>query len=169
MFSTKNILIGLIVGFIMAGAVHTAQAGTSLAYVWHVEKVNRVVTQYVSERRCSMQQVPIYQNQIVHGGSSNGDLLGAMIFGGILGKAIGDTDQAAAAGAIFGALTQNQNGTTTQKVITGYENRSICNNVSVPTQVSNSSYIIHWKSGHRRGSFYSDSKYVVGDSVYVRN
>ena len=77
--------------------------------------------------------------------------------------------QAAAAGAIFGALTQNQNGTTTQKVITGYENRSICNNVSVPTQVSNSSYIIHWKSGHRRGSFYSDSKYVVGDSVYVRN
>ncbi len=159
-----TILIGM-----LAGCSTNVKAGTSIAYVWHVEKVNRVTTQYISERRCNLQQVPIYQNQTVHGGSSNGDLLGAMIFGGILGKALGDTDQAAAAGAVLGALAQNNNGVQTQRVITGYEQRNVCNNVNVPTQVSKSTYIIHWKSGHRRGSFYSDSKYVVGDSVYVRN
>lgn len=150
---------------LVAGLSTAAQAG-QLANVWHVETVNRTVTEYGSERRCTNQHVPIYGNTVVQG-SNNGDLLGAMILGGIFGKAIGDSDKAAAAGAVLGALTQNQNGTRTQRVITGYENRLVCNNISVPRQVNKKMYIIHWKRGHQRGSFYSDQAYSVGSGIYV--
>ena len=172
-FAWKWRIVGAVVGIIMAAPLYImmANASTELAHVWHVEQKKVLVNQYVSEKRCQIRKIPVYgehyhQHQQ---GSSAGDLLGAMVLGGIFGHAFSGNNDGAAAGAVLGALIQNDKSNNQQsgRFIAGYENREVCDYINVPRKVEKNKYIIHWKQYNKRGHFYSDKKYRVGETIYV--
>ena len=74
---------------------------------------------------CSNQKVPIYGK--VQGDADPGAVVGGAIVGGIIGKAVSDTDGGTALGAIIGGALANENQKVkTKTAIVGYENETVC-------------------------------------------
>jgi hypothetical protein len=93
-----------------------------------------------------------------------------MVLGGIFGHALSGNNDGAAAGAVLGALVQNDkaNSQSTGRYIAGYENREVCDIVTVPTSVKQYRYVVHWKKSNMRGHFYSKKQRFVGEIVKIR-
>ena len=166
-------LLGATVGLIMAAPlfIMSAKAETQSATIWHIEKATINSYEYRNEKRCFLKKVPIYgEHYYQHGqGSSNGDLLGAMILGGIFGHALSGNNDGAAAGAVLGALVQNEKGnqTSTGRHITGYETREMCDVVKIKVPVTGNRNVVHWKWNNHRGHFFSQKEWYVGQRVWV--
>ena len=74
------------------------------------EEKNVTIKKYQNQHQCSIRRIPIYSESYQQGRqNSSGDLLGAMILGGIFGHAFSGNNDGAAAGAVLGALIQNDN------------------------------------------------------------
>ena len=175
-FAWKWRIVGAFIGLIMAAPLFmmAAKASDTDLYgeVWHVEKLLVNVNKNERQQRCSIRRVPVYgEHYHQHGqGSSAGDLLGAMVLGGIFGHALSGNNDGAAAGAVLGALVQNDkaNSQSTGRYIAGYEDREVCDIVTVPTSVKEYRYVVHWKKTNMRGHFYSKKQMFVGQIVKVR-
>ena len=173
-FAWKWRIVGAFIGLIMAAPLFmmAAKADSMWAEVWHVERMLVNVNKSQNQQRCSIQRIPVYgQHYHQHGqGSSAGDLLGAMVLGGIFGHALSGNNDGAAAGAVLGALVQNDkaNSQSTGRYIAGYEDREVCDIVTVPTSVKQYRYVVHWKKSNMRGHFYSKKERFVGEIVKIR-
>ena len=196
-FAWKWRIVGAFVGIIMAAPLYImmAKAGTVAcvdqycntvispsitrvssnnsqhAEIWHVERLQISVNEYTNQRRCTIKRIPIYGESYQQGRqNSSGDLLGAMIIGGIFGHALSGNNDGAAAGAVLGALVQNDkaNSQSTGRYIAGYENREVCDIVTVPTSVKQYRYVVHWKKSNMRGHFFSKKERFVGEIVKIR-
>ena len=74
---------------------------------------------------CSNQKEPIYGK--VQGDADPGAFVGGAIVGGIIGKAVSDTDGGTALGAIIGGALANENQKAkTKTAIVGYNNETVC-------------------------------------------
>ena len=74
---------------------------------------------------CSNQKEPIYGK--VQGDADPGAVVGGAIVGGIIGKAVSDTDGGTALGAIIGGALANENQKAkTKTAIVGYNNKTVC-------------------------------------------
>jgi len=172
-FAWKWRIVGAFIGLIMAAPLFmmAAKADSMWAEVWHVERMLVNVNKSQNQQRCSIQRIPVYgQHYHQHGqGSSAGDLLGAMVLGGIFGHALSGNNDGAAAGAVLGALVQNDKANSQQsgRYIAGYEEREVCNIVTVPTTVKEYRYVVHWKKNNMRGHFFTRNKREVGEIVKV--
>ena len=175
-FAWKWRIVGAFIGLIMAAPLFmmAAKASDTDLYgeVWHVERLLVNINKNERQQRCSIRRVPVYGEYYhQHGqGSSAGDLLGAMVLGGIFGHALSGNNDGAAAGAVLGALVQNDkaNSQSTGRYIAGYENREVCDIVTVPTSVKEYRYVVHWKKTNMRGHFYSKKQRFVGEIVKIR-
>lgn len=96
-----------------------------------VTKVDTLTRSYIrktpkDERICSVEEVPVY------GEAQQGDEIGSMIIGGLLGSAVGnklsDANGGGAAGAVAGALLGRQHAkkSTQQGDIVGYRQQEVC-------------------------------------------
>lgn len=87
-----------------------------------------------AETVCRTQDVPIYETRTVNTNRNAGaDALAGMIIGGIIGKGVTGQDNGAAAGAVIGGIigaNEGQRGSTTrqERVIVGYERKTVCEN-----------------------------------------
>ena len=175
-FAWKWRIVGAFIGLIMAAPLFmmAAKASDTDLYgeVWHVERLLVNINKNERQQRCSIRRVPVYGEYYhQHGqGSSAGDLLGAMVLGGIFGHALSGNNDGAAAGAVLGALVQNDkaNSQSTGRYIAGYEDREVCDIVTVPTSVKQYRYVVHWKKSNMRGHFYSKKERFVGEIVKIR-
>ena len=182
-FAWKWRIVGALIGLIMAaplfmmaakaGGVGSVVSSEDLyGEVWHVERLLVNINKNERQQRCSIRRVPVYgEHYHQHGqGSSAGDLLGAMVLGGIFGHALSGNNDGAAAGAVLGALVQNDkaNSQSTGRYIAGYENREVCDIVTVPTSVKQYRYVVHWKKSNMRGHFFSKKERFVGEIVKIR-
>jgi len=196
-FAWKWRIVGAFVGIIMAAPLYImmAKAGTVAcvdqycntvispsitrvssnssqhAEIWHVERLQISVNEYTNQRRCTIKRIPVYGESYQQGRqNSSGDLLGAMIIGGIFGHALSGNNDGAAAGAVMGALIQNDkaNNSGTGKFIAGYEDREVCDIVRVQTPVYKDRYVVHWKWNSHRGHFISKKQWNVGQRVWVK-
>tara|TARA_B100000900_G_scaffold392361_1_gene387771 strand:+ start:250 stop:843 length:594 start_codon:yes stop_codon:yes gene_type:complete len=178
-FAWKWRIVGAFIGLIMAAPLFIMAAkadgvvSSEQVYgeVWHVERLLVNINKNERQQRCSIRKVPVYgEHYQQHGqGSSTGDLLGAMVLGGIFGHALSGNNDGAAAGAVLGALVQNDrsNNQSTGRFIAGYEDREVCDIVSVPTTVKAYRYVVHWKKRNMRGHFFSKKERFVGEIVKV--
>jgi len=178
-FAWKWRIVGAFIGLIMAAPLFMMAAKASgvtssedvYGEVWHVERLLVNINKNERQQRCSIRKVPVYgEHYQQHGqGSSTGDLLGAMVLGGIFGHALSGNNDGAAAGAVLGALVQNDrsNNQSTGRFIAGYEDREVCDIVSVPTTVKAYRYVVHWKKRNMRGHFFSKKERFVGEIVKV--
>ena len=84
-----------------------------------------------TSRECYNKEVPVYGTVQRQGDAVGGALLG-MIIGGVTGKVISGNDKGAAGGAVLGGLVGADRGSKTksERVITGYRNKRVCENVT---------------------------------------
>ena len=90
-----------------------------------------------TERVCQTVQVPVYTTR--NKGASGGDILGGLIIGGLLGKAVTGNDKGAAAGAIIGGVA-TADSKKTEQVVTGYRNELQCETVEAYDTVNRKQY-----------------------------
>ena len=171
-FAWKWRIVGAVIGLIMAAPMFmmAAKADAMWGKVWHVESAFVTVKKYQNQHQCSIRRIPIYSESYQQGRqNSSGDLLVAMIIGGIFGHAFSGNNDGAAAGAVLGALIQNDNANNsgTGRFISGYEDREVCDIVRVPTTVQEKRYVVHWKKGTMRGHFFSRKQHAVGEVVKI--
>ena len=128
-------------------------------YYW--EKSN------VPVETCQNVEVPIY-GQVQGGGASGGDVLGGALLGGILGKALTGEDNAAAFGAIVGAMTSAESKKQPQQKIVGYQTQKQC---GVFYQEENIRKIKNWRITYKWngivGQSYTYNNYSIGSRIPV--
>ena len=86
---------------------------------------DKTVFEHIPYEICSNQKKPIYGK--VQDDSDPGAVVGGAIVGGIIGKAVTDTDGGTALGAIIGGALANENQKVKIKTaIVGYDNETVC-------------------------------------------
>jgi len=128
-------------------------------YYW--EKSNQPV------ETCENVQVPIYGN--VQGqGASGGDVLSGAILGGILGKALTGEDNAAAFGAIVGAMGAAENKKQGSQKIIGYQTQKQCGVFYQEESIRKiKNYRITYEWMGIRGNSYTYNNYSIGARIPV--
>jgi len=110
---------------------NVSQAQVQDFYSYYTERVPK------TERVCKNIQVPIYETR--NKGASGGDILGGLIIGGLLGKAVTGNDKGAAAGAVIGGVA-TADSKRTEQVITGYRTDRQCDTVESYREVKRKQY-----------------------------
>jgi len=114
-------------------ATVTAAAADTVDRVKVYDHTKTIVTNVpVTETRCKIVQVPIYEDVTTQGNAAEGALLG-MILGGLAGKGVSGNDDGAAAGAVIGGIIGADKGgkPKTERRIAGYSNQERCEDVTV--------------------------------------
>ena len=141
-----------------------------------VTKVDTLTQSYIrktpkDERICSIEEVPVY------GEAQQGDEIGSMIIGGLLGSAVGnklsDANGGGAAGAVAGALLGRQHAkNSTQKGnIVGYRQQEVCQTkrVMLEEEVTKiTGYRLQVEADGRILSLEDPNPANVGDRVEIR-
>lgn len=141
-----------------------------------VTKVDTLTQSYIrktpkDERICSIEEVPVY------GEAQQGDEIGSMIIGGLLGSAVGnklsDANGGGAAGAVAGALLgrQHAKNSTQQGNIVGYRQQEVCQTkrVMLEEEVTKiTGYRLQVEADGRILSLEDPNPANVGDRVEIR-
>ena len=141
-----------------------------------VTKVDTLTQSYIrktpkDERICSIEEVPVY------GEAQQGDEIGSMIIGGLLGSAVGnklsDANGGGAAGAVAGALLgrQHAKNSTQQGNIVGYRQQEVCQTkrVMLEEKVTKiTGYRLQVEADGRILSLEDPNPANVGDRVEIR-
>ena len=141
-----------------------------------VTKVDTLTQSYIrktpkDERICSIEEVPVY------GDAQQGDEIGSMIIGGLLGSAVGnklsDANGGGAAGAVAGALLgrQHAKNSTQQGNIVGYRQQEVCQTkrVMLEEKVTKiTGYRLQVEADGRILSLEDPNPANVGDRVEIR-
>lgn len=90
-----------------------------------------------TERVCQTVQVPVYTTR--NRGASGGDILGGLIIGGLLGKAVTGNDKGAAAGAVIGGVASAEHNRS-ESVLSGYRDELQCETVETYDTVKRKKY-----------------------------
>ena len=141
-----------------------------------VTKVDTLTQSYIrktpkDERICSIEEVPVY------GEAQQGDEIGSMIIGGLLGSAVGnklsDANGGGAAGAVAGALLgrQHAKNSTQHGNIVGYRQQEVCQTkrVMLEEEVTKiTGYRLQVEADGRILSLEDPNPANVGDRVEIR-
>tara|TARA_X000001382_G_scaffold126759_1_gene113752 strand:- start:239 stop:763 length:525 start_codon:yes stop_codon:yes gene_type:complete len=155
-----------ILSLVAVGACATPAAAET-ATVTHVEPNWIEVVRTVPVKKCSVAQVPIYE-QVNGQGATGLDVLFGTLFGGLAGKALTDKDEGAVAGAVIGGVVAAEAGRSPQLRIVGYEDKEICTNRYVQrTESVPEDYTIQYDWNGYQGWGVVDDQYIVGDEIEV--
>jgi uncharacterized protein YcfJ len=100
-------------------------------YSYYTERVPE------TKRVCETVQVPVYETR--KKSADGGDVLGGMIIGGLLGKALTGNDKGAGVGAVIGGVAGAERNKTEQ-VVTGYRDELQCETVETYREVERDQY-----------------------------
>ena len=104
--------------------------------VQSIEPVYSSTNVYTPETRCRNVKVPVYGKVVSGSGASGADVLGGMVVGALLGKALTNDNNAAGVGAVMGGVVAaEQRKKTTTKVV-GYKTEQRCEVVQTVSQQS---------------------------------
>lgn len=142
-------------------------AAAETAIVTDVEPNWIEVVRDVPVTKCSIAQVPIYEN--VQGQGATGlEVLFGSVFGGLLGKAVTDKDEGAVAGAVIGGVVAAEAGRAPELRIVGYEDKEICTTRYVQrTESVPEDYTIQYDWNGYHGWGVVKDQYAVGDEIEV--
>ena len=119
---------------------------------------------------CHEEEFPVYGTKEIKRSANGGDVLAGMIIGGLLGKGVTGKDKGAAAGAVIGGVVAADKGHREfERVIVGYETKTICNNhVEYVNKSELAYYLVSYSINGHYGEFKTKKKYNIGDRIKVR-
>ena len=137
--------------------------------VQSIESVYSSTNVYTPETRCRNVQVPVYGKVLGGGGASGADVLGGMVVGALLGKALTNDNNAAGVGAVMGGVVAaEQQKKTTTKVV-GYKTEQRCEVVQTVSQQSAiKDYRIIYSWNGFTGSSLTGRYYEIGSKIQIK-
>ena len=141
------------------------------ATVVDMQESYRDVVKQVPVQSCNVVDVPIYEERVVGGGASTGDVLAGAIIGGVIGNQFGNgngKDAMTVLGAIVGADSANKKGHR-ETVIVGYKQQQQCSTVYENKTVSvRGDNIVTVRSDNgNEYQFYTTGWYKKGTVVFL--
>ena len=124
---------------------------------------------YTPETRCRDVRVPVYGKVVSGSGASGADVLGGMVVGALLGKALTNDNNAAGVGAVMGGVVAaEQQKKTTTKVV-GYKTEQRCEVVQTVSQQSAiKDYRIIYSWHGFTGSSLTGRYYEIGSKIQIK-
>ena len=123
----------------------------------------------VPERRCRNIKVPVYGQVVSNSGTSGADVLGGMVFGALIGKALTNDNNAAGVGAVMGGVVAAEQGKQSKTKIVGYNTEQRCEIVQVVQQqnaIQNYRVIYSWNG--LTGSSLTNRYYELGSKIQIK-
>ena len=137
--------------------------------VQSVEPVYTNSNLIVPERRCRNIKVPVYGQVASNGGASGADVLGGMVVGALIGKALTNDNNAAGVGAVMGGVVAAEQNKQTKTKIVGYNTQQRCEIVQVVQQqnaIQNYRVIYSWNG--LTGSSLTNRYYELGSKIQIK-
>ncbi len=138
--------------------------------VQSVEPVYTNSNLIVPERRCRNIKVPVYgQVTTSNGGASGADVLGGMVVGALIGKALTNDNNAAGVGAVMGGVVAAEQNKQTKTKIVGYNTQQRCEIIQVVQQqnaIQNYRVIYSWNG--LTGSSLTNRYYELGSKIQIK-
>ena len=137
--------------------------------VQSIEPVYSSTNIYTPETRCRNVKVPVYGKVVSGSGASGADVLGGMVFGALLGKALTNDNNAASVGAVMGGVVAaEQQKKITTKVI-GYKTEQRCEVVQTVSQQSAiKDYRVIYSWNGFTGSSLTGRYYDIGSKIQIK-
>ena len=88
--------------------------------VQSIEPVYSSTNVYTPETRCRNVKVPVYGKVVSGSGASGADVLGGMVVGALIGKALTNDNNAAGVGAVMGGVVAAEKQKKTTTKVVGY-------------------------------------------------
>ena len=137
--------------------------------VQSIEPVYSSTNIYTPETRCRNVKVPVYGKVVSGNGASGADVLGGMVVGALIGKALTNDNNAAGVGAVMGGVVAaEQQKKTTTKVV-GYNTEQRCEVVQLASQrnaVESYRVIYNWNGF--TGSSLTGRYYEIGSKIQIK-
>ena len=137
--------------------------------VQSIETVYSNTNVYTPETRCRNVKVPVYGKVVSGSGASGADVLGGMVVGALLGKALTNDNNAAGVGAVMGGVVAaEQQKKITTKVV-GYKTEQRCEVVQTVSQQSAiKDYRIIYSWNGFTGSSLTGRYYEIGSKIQIK-
>ena len=137
--------------------------------VQSIEPVYSSTNIYTPETRCRNVKVPVYGKVVSSSGASGADVLGGMVFGALLGKALTNDNNAAGVGAVMGGVVAaEQQKKITTKVV-GYNTEQRCEVVQTVSQQSAiKDYRVIYSWNGFTGSSLTGRYYELGSKIQIK-
>ena len=137
--------------------------------VQSIEPVYSSTNIYTPETRCRNVKVPVYGKVVSGNGASGADVLGGMVVGALIGKALTNDNNAAGVGAVMGGVVAaEQQKKTTTKVV-GYNTEQRCEVVQLVSQRSAvESYRVIYSWNGFTGSSLTGRYYEIGSKIQIK-
>ena len=104
--------------------------------VQSIEPVYSSTNVYTPETRCRNVKVPVYGKVVSGNGASGADVLGGMVVGALLGKALTNDNNAAGVGAVMGGVVAAEKQKKITTKVVGYNTEQRCEVVQTVSQQS---------------------------------
>ena len=137
--------------------------------VQSIEPVYSSTKVYTPETRRRNVKVPVYGKVVSGSGASGADVLGGMVVGALLGKALTNDNNAAGVGAVMGGVVAaEQQKKTTTKVV-GYNTEQRCEVVQTVSQQSAiKDYRVIYSWNGFTGSSLIGRYYEIGSKILIK-
>ena len=136
--------------------------------VQSIEPIYSSTNVYTPETRCRNVKVPVYGKVVSGSGASGADVLGGMVVGALLGKALTNDNNAAGVGAVMGGVVAAEQQKTTTKVV-GYNTEQRCEVVQTVSQQSAvKDYRVIYSWNGFTGSSLTGRYYEIGSKIQIK-
>ena len=137
--------------------------------VQSIEPVYSSTNVYTPETRCRNVKVPVYGKVVSGNGASGADVLGGMVVGALLGKALTNDNNAAGVGAVMGGVVAAEQQKSTSTKIVGYNTQQSCEVIQVASQQNTiEHYRIIYSWNGLRGSSLTGRFYDIGSKIQIK-
>ena len=137
--------------------------------VQSIEPVYSNTNVYTPETRCRDVRVPVYGKVVSGSGASGADVLGGMVVGALLGKALTNDNNAAGVGAVMGGVVAAEQQKKITTKIVGYNTEQRCEVVQTVSQQSAiKDYRVIYSWNGFTGSSLTGRYYEIGSKIQVK-
>ena len=137
--------------------------------VQSIEPVYSSTKLFTPETRCRNVKVPVYGKVVSGNGASGADVLGGMVVGALIGKALTNDNNAAGVGAVMGGVVAAEQQKKTATKILGYNTEQRCEVIQVASQqntLQNYRVIYNWNGF--TGSSLTGRYYEIGQKIQIK-
>ena len=137
--------------------------------VQSIEPVYSSTNVYTPETRCRNVKVPVYGKVVSGSGASGADVLGGMVVGALLGKALTNDNNAAGVGAVMGGVVAAEKQKKITTKVVGYNTEQRCEIVQTVSQQSAiKDYRVIYSWNGFTGSSLTGRYYEIGSKIQIK-
>jgi uncharacterized protein YcfJ len=169
MLETKMLKITTLILALFLFSSSFAETYYVTGIVQSIEPVYSSTNVYTPETRCRNIKVPVYGKVVSGNGASGADVLGGMVVGALLGKALTNDNNAAGVGAVMGGVVAAEKQKKTTTKVVGYNTEQRCEVVQTVSQQSDiKDYRVIYSWNGFTGSSLTGRYYEIGSKIQIK-